>query len=297
MRFPLIATCLLVAPTGAFVVVQPPNTSPLSCWHKMASSSDDTTAPTVVTDESASDPISKDNPPPGVKFIECPEDEVDMPFYTLGVNLAMQVGQNLGTLLTDRECDLVAKGFAEHLKGTLTKQGLDGQTILQNFGPAANQLLQERTLQQVDNHKQAGQEYADQFLKDHAAATQSDSGLIYLETQAGTTDVKPTLDSTIQFHYHGTMAVSGQVVDSSVVRGDSHTLPLNQAIPGLKEALLQMTEGTKATLVIPSDLAYGDAGGGQGLIPGGTTLQFEVELIKVVPASEALGKDDEAWNA
>jgi hypothetical protein len=37
----------------------------------------------------------------------------------------------------------------------------------------------------------------------------------------------------------------------------------------------------KATFVIPSDLAYGDAGSGP-VIPPGATLKFEVELFKVL---------------
>ena len=41
-----------------------------------------------------------------------------------------------------------------------------------------------------------------------------------------------------------------------------------------------MKEGGKATLVIPSDLAYGDAGTGDVIGPG-ATLKFEVELFKV----------------
>lgn len=41
-----------------------------------------------------------------------------------------------------------------------------------------------------------------------------------------------------------------------------------------------MKEGGKATLVIPSELAYGDAGSGD-VIPPGATLKFEVELFKV----------------
>jgi hypothetical protein len=47
-------------------------------------------------------------------------------------------------------------------------------------------------------------------------------------------------------------------------------------------SLAMMKEGGKATLVIPSDLAYGDAGSG-GAIPPGATLKFEVELFKVNP--------------
>jgi FKBP-type peptidyl-prolyl cis-trans isomerase FkpA len=117
--------------------------------------------------------------------------------------------------------------------------------------------------------------------------------LVYLETQQGRTKMKPSLQSTVEFHYHGVIAIDGKVVDSSVLRQQSSTIPLNQAIAGLKEGLLRMTEGAKTTLVIPSDLAYGDTV--MGPIPGGSTLQFEVELIRVVPAAETQGKDD-AWN-
>ena len=50
--------------------------------------------------------------------------------------------------------------------------------------------------------------------------------------------------------------------------------------PICSESLALMKEGGKATLVIPSDLAYGDAGSGD-TIPPGATLKFEVELFKV----------------
>lgn len=46
--------------------------------------------------------------------------------------------------------------------------------------------------------------------------------------------------------------------------------------------LAKMKEGGKATLVIPPELAYGDAGSG-GAVPPGATLKFEVELFKVNP--------------
>jgi hypothetical protein len=41
----------------------------------------------------------------------------------------------------------------------------------------------------------------------------------------------------------------------------------------------------KATVVIPSDLAYGD-GGSSDVIPGGATLKFDVELIHVSTPKE-----------
>lgn len=50
----------------------------------------------------------------------------------------------------------------------------------------------------------------------------------------------------------------------------------------LFHSLAKMKEGGKATLVIPPELAYGDAGSG-GAVPPGATLKFEVELFKVNP--------------
>jgi FKBP-type peptidyl-prolyl cis-trans isomerase len=41
-----------------------------------------------------------------------------------------------------------------------------------------------------------------------------------------------------------------------------------------------MKAGGKATLIVPSDLAYGDQGS-TGRIPGGATLKFDIELLEV----------------
>ncbi len=78
------------------------------------------------------------------------------------------------------------------------------------------------------------------------------------------------------------MYCSGSVFDSSVKRGEPATFALKQVIKGWQEGLQEMQEGSKARIVIPSELGYGAQGQPQGGIPGGSVLIFEVELIKVL---------------
>ena len=88
----------------------------------------------------------------------------------------------------------------------------------------------------------------------------------------------PTAEDTVRVHYHGTFR-DGRVFDSSVDRGEPISFPLNGVISCWTEGVQKMKVGGKAKLVCPSDTAYGDAG--QGPIPGGAALTFEVELLGI----------------
>jgi FKBP-type peptidyl-prolyl cis-trans isomerase FklB len=81
-------------------------------------------------------------------------------------------------------------------------------------------------------------------------------------------------------HYTGKL-YNGKVFDSSVERGQPATFNTTQVIPGWQEAVLLMPQGSKFQLYIPPQLAYGDRGAGNGVIPGGAALIFDVELLKV----------------
>jgi len=50
--------------------------------------------------------------------------------------------------------------------------------------------------------------------------------------------------------------------------------------------LLLLNEGSKATFVIPSALAYGEKGQGDDIKPF-STLVFDVEIVKVKPIKHA----------
>jgi peptidylprolyl isomerase len=107
-----------------------------------------------------------------------------------------------------------------------------------------------------------------------------DSGLRMIEHVKGEGDT-PKQGQTVFVHYTG-MLESGKRFDSSHDRGQPFSFPIGagRVIKGWDQALATMNIGSKRTLIIPSDLAYGERGAG-GLIPPNATLIFEVELIDI----------------
>nr|CAD7574741.1 unnamed protein product [Timema californicum] len=85
----------------------------------------------------------------------------------------------------------------------------------------------------------------------------------------------------LHMHYTGTLE-DGTEFDSSYGRNQplTFTLGSGQVIKGWDQGLLAMCEGEKRKLVIPSELGYGESGA-PPKIPGGATLIFEVELVKI----------------
>lgn len=86
----------------------------------------------------------------------------------------------------------------------------------------------------------------------------------------------PKINDTVTVNYRGTL-VDGTELDNSYKKGQPATFKADQIIKGWTEALQLMKEGSKWQLVIPPELAYGEAG--MGPIPPNSTLIFEVELL------------------
>lgn len=86
---------------------------------------------------------------------------------------------------------------------------------------------------------------------------------------------------TISVHYVGKLE-DGTQFDSSRDRGKMLEFDLGrgQMIKGWARGIPGMKLGGIRTLIIPSDLAYGDRGV-PGVIPPNATLIFEVELLKI----------------
>ena len=99
-----------------------------------------------------------------------------------------------------------------------------------------------------------------------ADAKKTASGLASKVLTPGTGKDHPGPNDTVKVHYTG-WTKTGKMFDSSVIRGEPISFPLNDVIPGWTEGLQLMVVGEKRRLWIPAALAYGDRprpGGARG---------------------------------
>jgi FKBP-type peptidyl-prolyl cis-trans isomerase FklB len=196
--------------------------------------------------------------------------QVDSVAYALGHS----VGSNLKNQFPNVNPELISKAIVEAFNGKENK-------LFANPQDADNYI---RTFIRAESEKKAviNKEKGEKFLAENAKKSGvkvTPSGLQYEVMKEGT-GPKPTLESTVKVHYHGT-TIDGEVFDSSVEKGEPATFPLNGVIKGWTEGLQLMNVGSKYKLFIPAELAYGARQAGAKIGPN-STLIFEVELLEIV---------------
>jgi FKBP-type peptidyl-prolyl cis-trans isomerase len=234
-----LMTATLVASTEAFSMLYPamaaaPNGPPATKAATMTASS-----PLFSTfsreESSTSMPVAEDK----------------MPFYALGLNLAMQAGgEGFKELLSQDELEIALEAFCTNMRrsnGEQQQQYADSRTILTTYGEELNRVLKERSGRIAGRIKQDGQFFVDSYLSSYPSAIRTASGLVYHETTVGT-GASPTIMNAVEVHYHGTLT-DGTVFDSSVDRGQPITFPLNGVIPGWTEGLQFMREGGMLAMI------------------------------------------------
>jgi peptidylprolyl isomerase/FKBP-type peptidyl-prolyl cis-trans isomerase FkpA len=114
----------------------------------------------------------------------------------------------------------------------------------------------------------------------------SQSNITMNQTQLGIKDVivgvgdEAVTGSRVVVHYTGRFP-DGKIFDSSLNRGEPFQFVLGngQVIEGWDKGIVGMRVGGKRILTVPPELGYGSAD--YGPIPGGSTLIFEVDLLRV----------------
>lgn len=189
--------------------------------------------------------------------------------YCVGMSLGGSLFQQN---LTNLDVDVLAQAI---------RDAFDGKEM--KYSPEeANQIIQDFLAQESEKAFGANKEAGAKFLAENKAkdgVVETESGLQYEVIEAGSGE-KPTAESNVTVHYHGTLT-DGTVFDSSVSRGEPATFGVNQVIKGWTEALQLMPVGSKYRLYIPENLAYGANPHPGGPIQPYMTLVFDVELIGI----------------
>lgn len=200
------------------------------------------------------------------------EDEKTL--YSLGTAITRNLKQ---FDITKKEAKFIIMGFTDALKGEKSK-------VDDSYLPKINDFFAKKNKEMVEKEKLKSDKFIKTYLKKNRKAKKFNSGLVYHRTKKGK-GKKPKETDTVKVHYHGTFT-DGKVFDSSVERKAPSEFPLNAVISCWTEGLQKMKIGEKATLVCPSDIAYGDAGRPPHIAPG-TTLLFDVELLEIISKKEA----------
>ncbi len=186
--------------------------------------------------------------------------------------------------------EIVLKGLKEGL--SLMRKGEKARLIIpsklaygsKSFGiiPPYSTLIYEVELLDIISNPVAHEEsLLAQYLIDNSITVPpTSSGLYYIENQAGTANIVET-GMRVVLHYHAKL-LDGRVFDSTIGRIPyEFVVDQSNVIAGLNEAVKLMKAGRgKATLIIPSKIAYGATGSPNRKVPPYTTIILEIELIE-----------------
>lgn len=210
--------------------------------------------------------------------------------YAIGAN----IGKNLRTDFKQNNIpvnwDLLINGLRSQLKDTIDMfSEAQKDMIMEKFKREMQDIQQEiqkkenkKTMAEAEKNKKEGAAFLDENKKKPGVIT-TPSGLQYKIIKPGTGKF-PHDSDVVTVNYIGRL-INGKVFDSSFERKQPATFQLNLVLKGWVEGLQKIKEGGKIELFIPSDLGYDDRPAGD-LIKPGSTLIFEVELIKVGPPAK-----------
>ena len=216
--------------------------------------------------------------------------DVEVYFKVLGWMNTMQSGIR-GLALSANERSVYLEGVR------LSLEGKEAPVKLGDIMEPMQKFLKDRAAESEKKHmaevkviaaenRKKGAEFVAKAMEANKNLRKTSSGLVYEIAKVGN-DVKASEEDSVEIFYTGKL-IDGKVFDES--KEKTVTFPLNGVISGIKEGLLLLGEGGKATLYIPDNLGYGeyDIPG----IPAGSLLVFNVEVVKVIKPvkSEPLSK-------
>jgi len=194
--------------------------------------------------------------------------------YAIGLSIARSL---IVFDLTPAEFEHVKQGLADAQSGKKSDVDLTAYNAkIQELAKARRKLLGEK-------QASAGKDFLEKAAKEKGAVKTA-SGMVYISLSEGKGD-SPKAADIVKVNYRGTL-IDGKEFDSSYKRGKPLEFKLDNVIKCWTEGVQMMKPGGKAKLVCPPNLAYGENGAGELILPG-ATLAFEVELLEFKPTAAA----------
>jgi FKBP-type peptidyl-prolyl cis-trans isomerase len=108
------------------------------------------------------------------------------------------------------------------------------------------------------------------------------SELQIIDIEEGSGEEVEGASATVNAHYTGAVAATGEIFQSSYDSGSPVEFPLNGVIAGWTEGVPGMKVGGTRRLIIPAEKAYADAPPPNSGIPANAPLVFDITLEGIV---------------
>ena len=195
--------------------------------------------------------------------------------------LSYAVGYQIGQDFTERKVDVDLSTVIRAIQDGYAKR--DPAVPAEQMG-AALEAMQKKLLDEAkaEFDKVAGENKrkSDAFLAQNRSKTgvqPLSSGIQYRVIETGT-GAKPTAASDVKIHFRGSLS-TGQEFASTYQGNEPVSMRVGEApLPGLRQVLPMMTQGSRWEVFMPAEQAYGDSvrpiGPNQAVV-------FDVKLVEV----------------
>ncbi|MCF0174652.1 MAG: FKBP-type peptidyl-prolyl cis-trans isomerase [Bacteroidales bacterium] len=221
-----------------------------------------------------------------------PKVDVPTPSKALTDSVSYLIGVNFGYFIkangfgTEIDYKAVNEGMMDFINSEGSMNDPDFNDKNFRINPDVMNSVFGKYIEMVAAHESAvNKALGTQFLEKKAnedGVVTAESGLLYKVIEAGS-ELKAKANDKVCVKYKGTL-IDGTEFDKFDGE-DGLEMDLTRVIAGWTEGLQYVGEGGKIELYIPSELAYGERN--MGTIKPGSTLVFDIEVVKVIPTPEA----------
>ncbi|MBT4963763.1 MAG: FKBP-type peptidyl-prolyl cis-trans isomerase [Francisellaceae bacterium] len=198
-------------------------------------------------------------------------------------NMSYAVGSSFAQGMIDSQLEVNFDSFITGLKDTLagktkfSKEETD--VLLKTFDEKSRELAQAKSAAVAKSNKTKAELFLTENKESPNVKILPDGVQYEVLAASKAANNSPSIEDLVTVHYKGTL-IDGTVFDSSYDRNSPAKFPIQNVIKGWQQVLTEMNVGDKWKVVIPPELAYGEAGAG-AVIPPNSALIFEIELLGI----------------